>query len=334
MRWKVVLLTCLLSMSGYLTSYLSASAAEIGPVDKIEAYDKPAPEVYSVIAGVTYITMKESIAIYVGAGQGYDTIGSLQKGQMALSTGRTDNNWMQIYYIGKIGYVPKDSVVAYTGNTDPLPEWKVDFTSGNIRINVLGDSITYGDKLTSASKSYCSLLKGKEGVSAVNNYGFNGSAVGGTHPDRFVDRYQTMDLNADLILVSGGTNDYGCLGDEYGTELGKMGDVSDATFYGALNQLMCGLKQMYPEGEIVFMTPLGRSKPNRKNEFGYVLSDYVSAVNQMSAFYGIRVIDLNAAGELDFAGDKSGYLVDGLHPNSKGHALLADYIYGQLLNID
>ncbi len=33
--------------------------------------------------------------------------------------------------------------------------------------------------------------------------------------------------------------------------MGALGDLTPDTFYGSLNLMMCGLKQMYPDGEIV-----------------------------------------------------------------------------------
>ena len=93
---------------------------------------------------------------------------------------------------------------------------------------------------------------------------------------------------------------------------------------------MCGLKQMYPDAEIVFMTPLKRVGYMRRNQKGYCLNQYVTAINEMANFYGIRVVDLFNEPELDFSSKKNLYLVDGLHPNEMGHALVSVYLYRTL----
>ncbi|MEG1847672.1 MAG: SGNH/GDSL hydrolase family protein [Lachnospiraceae bacterium] len=306
---------------------MQINAAEIQP----KATQHMIQEDYVITPGIRYVTMKEQNTIKQGAGLEYADIGLLQKDQVAIVTGKSSNGWLQIYYIGTIGYIQEELTQTYLGHVRPKEAWRLDLTQTEIRMNVLGDSISYGDKLSSVEQSYAALL-GKQLHAVSNlNYGLNGSSLAGIHTDRLLDRYPAMDRNANLILVCGGTNDYGCLGEEgYGTELGRMGDVSDATFYGGLNQLMCGLRQMYPNGEIVFMTPPQRRICVKKNQFGYVLSDYVRAIQEMATFYGIRVINLNGAPELDFAGAKAKYLVDGLHPNKTGHSMIANYIYQEL----
>ena len=62
------------------------------------------------------------------------------------------------------------------------------------------------------------------------------------------------------------------------------GDVRGETFYGSLNLMMCGLRQMYPEGRIVFMTPLRRNGDRNRNAKGYALSRYVSAIQNRGNF--------------------------------------------------
>ena len=63
-----------------------------------------------------------------------------------------------------------------------------------------------------------------------------------------------------------------------GTPVGALGDLTPDTFYGSLNLMMCGLKQMYPDGEIVLMTPLRRVGYMRRNQNGYYLNQYVFAI--------------------------------------------------------
>ena len=71
----------------------------------------------------------------------------------------------------------------------------------------------------------------------------------------FIDycrRYKTMDPDADIIVVFGGTNDFGH-GD---APLGEMSDRTVDTFYGALHTLYTSLITRYPEA------PIGEGKGN------------------------------------------------------------------------
>lgn len=240
-----------------------------------------------------------------------------------IVTGASDNGWCQVYYNGVIGYMTPADLTVYLGGEvqTALPTLS---TTENYRVNFLGDSITYGDELADRNRSYASLLAGMMQASAYGNYGLNASCMGGINPDRFVDRYGWMSLEADLVFVLGGTNDY-----EFATPIGTMTDRDSTTFYGCLNLLMCSLQQMYPEAEIIFMTPLCRNGGTRPNAAGNTLEDYAYAMMNMGEFYDIPVMDLYHAKELNFVGSRY-YLVDGLHPTEAGHRVMANYIYGQL----
>lgn len=274
-----------------------------------------------------YLSMKADTQVYNMPGTAWQVIGALRKGQPAIATGKTDNGWIQIYYAGMIGYVPGDVTEAYV--VPPPTTWKEVSITGEIKINALGDSITYGDKLADTSLSFPNIVAAAAGAVKLNNYGWNGSNVAGPHPDRLIDRYPLMDRDANLILVLGGTNDYGGFR-EQGTVIGGIGDMTPDTFYGSLNLMMCGLKQMYPDGEIIFMTPLRRVGYLRRNKNGYCLNQYAAAIQEMAAFWGIRVIDLFNEPELDFSSRQASYLVDGLHPNETGQALIGACVYRRL----
>ncbi len=272
-----------------------------------------------------YISMKEDTPVRKDASPSAASIGTIIKNAPAIVTGKTDNGWLQIYYIGQFGFVPESATMDYVLNVRSLTR-----ATAPLKINALGDSITFGDKLDNSLYGYAPLVSAMLGAEKFNNYGLNGSAVGGlNHVNTFLTRYPMMDRDANLILVFGGTNDY-----EFtymaGTPLGQLGDFRGDTFYGALNYLMCGLKQMYPNSEIVFMTPLKRVYHNRPNLNGHILSQYADAILETAPAYGIKVIDLFHAPELDFISNSKTYLVDGLHPNVRGHSVVATYVYHEL----
>lgn len=275
-----------------------------------------------------YLKMTQQHIAYTGPGTEYDPMGYVEKDTIAIVYAMTDNYWYQIYYKGQIGYISHDNVTLYTGGDGSIAGTKLTFPQGQpIIMDALGDSITAGEKLLSQSQTYAALLGEKIGAAAVYNYGFGGSAVAGIHPDRFLDRYLYMNPNANLITVFGGTNDYG-----FDTALGSMGDRTGETYYGGLNQLMSGLKQMYPNAEIVFITPLKRENGLKKNKYGNTLDQYAQAVINMAAFYDYRVINVYSPESLNFAGQKSVYMKDGIHPTAKAHEILAEYIYQSIFS--
>lgn len=275
-----------------------------------------------------YLKMTQQHIAYTGPGTEYDPMGYVEKDTIAIVYALTDNYWYQIYYKGQIGYINHDNVTLYMGGDGSATGTKLIFQQGQpITMDVLGDSITAGEKLSSQSQTYASLLAQKIGVTEVCNYGFCGSAVAGIHPDRFLDRYGYMNPNADLIVVFGGTNDYG-----FDTALGSIGDRTGDTYYGGLNQLMSGLGQMYPRAEIVFITPLKREKDFKKNKYGNTLDQYAKAVIDMASFYDYRVIDVYSPESLNFASQKAEYMKDGIHPTAKAHAILANYIYQNIFS--
>ncbi len=267
-------------------------------------------------------TVKEAY-VYLEPFESAGVIAVVPAETIFIVTGAADNGWCQVYYRGFLGYMTPADLTVYAGGEVQTVLPSLDASVG-YRVSFLGDSFTYGDKLADRGQSYASLLAGMMQATEYGNYGLNGSCMGGIHPDRFVDRYVLMSADANLIFVLGGTNDY-----EFATPIGMMTDTDSNTYYGCLNLLMCSLQQMYPEAEIVFLTPLRRNRGTRLNVAGHNLEDYADAMMNMGEFYDIPVMDLYHAQELNFVGNRY-YLVDGLHPTAVGHKAIADYIYGHL----
>ena len=137
-----------------------------------------------------------------------------------------------------------------------------------------------------------------------------------------------MQPKADVIIVFGGTNDY-AHGDAF---LGAADSEDVFTFCGAVNSLINKLKKDFPNAKIVFMTPLHRteettpSKPEEK-----ILEDYANAILNICKTGGIDVIDLFGINPLDPY--DTTLVPDGLHPNDKGHKIMADVIAEELLKL-
>jgi len=192
------------------------------------------------------------------------------------------------------------------------------------KICFLGDSITEGCGASAPEKNFVSLFAAAHPKTAVHNCGVGGTRIAPqktpfspacAHP--FYSRVSAMPERADLVCVFGGTNDYG-VGD---APLGKIGDRTEHTFYGALYALSVSLLHKYPSGRIVFFTPLhraGEEIPQEKPDGGKILKDGVTngkeiCLDNTGKFYtpsaGISASTLLASGVKDIWGTADPLLI-------------------------
>ena len=196
-------------------------------------------------------------------------------------------------------------------------------------INFLGDSITEGIGTSGKDKTYVSLIEKQFELKRVNNYGIEGTRIADYvgeeikfWGDSFSKRFPLMDDNADVVVVFGGTNDFG----HGNAPIGSFADNTRETFYGALHILMRGLIEKYPKAEIVFMTPLHRRNELDPQQFtGELFKRYVDVIREMAQYYSIPVVDLYSESGIqpDIPVIKELYCPDGLHPSDAGHIKIA-----------
>ena len=123
------------------------------------------------------------------------------------------------------------------------------------KINFLGDSITQGCGVVIPGNIYHERLASEYGLAAARNYGIGGTRIArqtkpSLYPEwdlDFVLRVDHLDPDADIVVVFGGTNDFGH-GD---APLGEFSDRTQDTFYGACHVLFEYLINTYPEATIV-----------------------------------------------------------------------------------
>lgn len=206
------------------------------------------------------------------------------------------------------------------------------------KINFLGDSITEGHGTSGVEKCFVSLLKNKLELTESRNYGIGGTrfAVQQTPSAEprwdldFCSRVAGMAPDADVVVVFGGTNDFGH-GD---APLGNVCDRTPNTFYGACHTLMRSLIEKYPEATIVFLTPLHRCNEDNpcgdgvRTEPSAPLAGYVEIIKEVARWYSLPVLDLFAVSGMQprVPVIQEMYMPDGLHPNDVGHVILADKI--------
>lgn len=210
------------------------------------------------------------------------------------------------------------------------------------KIVFLGDSITEGVGVSSIDHVYWNLVGQRTGAQ-VYGYGIGGTRIAPNHLagyDDYIDanwfgtRVEQMDPEADVVVVFGGTNDFGH-GD---APMGTMKDRTNDTFYGAYHMLMQQLIERYPHAQLIVMTPLHRIGEEMMpfNEAGVrragVLKDYVDAIRDIAEFYSVPVVDLFAQSGLQPRVKilRELYMPDGLHPNDAGHRKIADRLMALL----
>ena len=209
------------------------------------------------------------------------------------------------------------------------------------KIAFLGDSITEGVGPSSLENVYWKVLERNTGARCFG-FGVSGSRIAdqqipGPYPEsevNFVTRADSMTPDADVVVVFGGVNDFAHGDAPFGTQQ----DRTEATFCGAVHVLMEKLLRLYPESQVVFMTPLHCEFEDDVgfNTYGVRrcgnLKRYVDAILDAAGFYGIPVLDLfrtcSIQPRLGF--NKALYMPDGIHPNDAGNARIAIRLEGFL----
>lgn len=200
----------------------------------------------------------------------------------------------------------------------------------------LGDSITEGAGTSCEENRYYNILKKKYGLKEAIGYGVGGTrlaiqkqpSASPKYDQFFSMRADEMTEDADIVVVFGGTNDYGH-GD---APLGTFFDKTPYTFYGACHELYKKLIEKYPQSIIVIVTPLHRVDEMNPRGEGNKLEDvaplsvYVDIIKEVARYYSLPVCDLYANSGLqpNVSVIKEKYIPDGLHPNDKGNEIIAE----------
>ncbi len=192
---------------------------------------------------------------------------------------------------------------------------------------VEGDSITEGATIP-ANERYLEVVKSILGIASYTNYGIGGKRISyqpGYSPTAVCRNMSNLNINADLITVFAGTNDW-----EGNIPLGQQSSTNDGEFYGALRKTCEDLITRFPTKRIAFFTPMQRTQigadywngtVDSTNSLGLKLIDYVDAVKYICGLYSIPVLDLYRTAGITKQ-NITNYTYDGLHPNSPGHARL------------
>lgn len=235
------------------------------------------------------------------------------------------------------------------------------------RVAYLGDSITDPNN-KGAKKKYWSWL---QDWLQITPYVYGVSGKQWDDIPRQANKLKDEHGNDfDAILIFMGTNDYnrgiplGEWWDERETmvEYGHSGQTkqmvarrqrtpakTNETYRGRINIALDSLKRMFPDKQIVLLTPIHRSDfhANDKNwqcdesytnRCGLYIDEYINTVKEAANIWAVPVIDWNAScGLFPLIAAHGQYFKDSktdlLHPNDKGQQRMARTLMYQLLTL-
>ncbi|MCR4763495.1 MAG: SGNH/GDSL hydrolase family protein [Lachnospiraceae bacterium] len=209
-------------------------------------------------------------------------------------------------------------------------------------VSILGDSIsTFGgtipenyvpfypkDEMPTSDLTWWMQTIRAGGMKYVRNASWSGSRVTGNaneesgNPGCSVKRAKDLfgkDTAPNLIFVMMGANDF-------------LADVAPDSFAAGYRTMLNNLRSIHPGAQVVCLTitPIicTSTGTRMQNDSGLTTDDYNSRIRTVAAEFGIPVCDTAACG---ISTDNwSAYLIDGLHPNAQGMALIASYIVNHL----
>lgn len=207
----------------------------------------------------------------------------------------------------------------------------------NKTVTFLGDSITEGVGVADIENRYDNRLQRRFGF-VRRNYGLSGTRIAYQSTPSldnpqfdlyFCGRAETIPEGSDLLVVFGGTNDYGHGRAPFGT----LEDKTPETYCGAVRFLIGMLKKKAKR--VVFMTPCSRREcdthPAYLSPDKRMFTEYIDTMIKICTEEGVDVFDLFRNGpDATDAAVCAKYFPDGLHPNDDGHEviarLLGDYL--------
>lgn len=203
-------------------------------------------------------------------------------------------------------------------------------------INALGDSITSTGYVR---PTWWEMIAEKAGC-YFNNHGVSGTsiAVRDGRTDSFVERAATMQTDVDAVIVMGGTNDSA-------TPRGAWDSTDSTTFFGALNNLIVLLCDVYQGKPIIICTPIQTANDFANNVHNpaetlmsktdtdkLTMQQRAAAIKLKCEQYGMHCLDLYNSSGIGGTDSNNVYYRDGdtLHPSEAGQKRLANLMRREL----
>lgn len=235
----------------------------------------------------------------------------------------------------------------------------------NKRVGYIGDSITDPRNGKGKIKKYWQFLQEWLGITPYV-YGISGRQWNDVERQATLLKQEHGD-EVDAVMVFMGTNDfnhgvpigewftetteqvYAAQGKQKQLETRKRREpvMSNDTYRGRINMGMAALKRLFPDKQIILLTPLHRALANfndknvqpeecYQNWCGEYIDAYIQAVKDAGNLWGVPVIDLNSVSGLNpMVKEQLMYFndpaKDQLHPSTTGQERMARTLVYQLL---
>ncbi len=212
-----------------------------------------------------------------------------------------------------------------------------------LTINFLGDSITEGHGASSVEKRYSSVTSRLLGA-MEHNYGIAGTRIApqtsvSENPRYDLDfnlRIERMTKQCNVVVVFGGTNDFGH-GD---APFGEQEDQTESTFCGSVYSLFQKIKEKYPTQPVVVILPLHRREEDNPQKTiklkgeAKLLIDYHDELARQAKNFGFYILDLWDEPMLNPHLEEGTHnFEDMLHPSDSGHQLLGELLAAYITKI-
>lgn len=238
-----------------------------------------------------------------------------------------------------------------SGGSTPAPS--VNNKLAGKKISFIGDSITSWGESTNneytPAKGYAyedvwtaQLLSLTGGVKATLD-GRAGSKVTGIDGDAFAfSRTKVVAQDSDFIFIFMGANDQRAL--NVPTTGVPLGEIKDKTSLGDITNVnnpnlkkftesyQLALENMLPyykKSQIILMTPLRSFHEGSTDDQNKDSDKLAERIIDIAKMYGIKWIDMREVGITKY--NHGIYFYDGLHPNKRGHRLIAEYVTSKML---
>lgn len=191
-----------------------------------------------------------------------------------------------------------------------------------MRIVCIGDSLTYGYGVarfqTWVSQVDQRLKEAYGPASEAINCGINGDTTGG-----MLARFQrdVLDASPNMVLLMGGANDLFCEASPAMFQPNLMAMAQQASKRNILPVIGIG------PGLLPDQVPTAWASLTDFYQIPHVMDQYRTWLLRFGSSFGFPVIDFAQAVPL-----QEDYFLDGLHPNQKGHARMADLVWSVLLS--
>ena len=225
-----------------------------------------------------------------------------------------------------------------------IEDCDIDFS--DVKITILGDSITAGNNLSEEDQekyNYPKQLADILGCEVVNQ-GIGGSVVSRNASNyAMVERWSDIPDDSDIVIIFGGTNDclymdkwmFGHI--EYDLRMNK------GTFCGDLDEMVSGCKWKFHDEiedryvKMIYVNPMCTIL----NDAVYAMDPgnmveqhtFAEAINEIVPPYEFDVIDLYNQNFLNSHDPQvnSEFITDGVHPNAEGYRILAEHLASEII---